>query len=87
MTNCGAEASTVTSTVGGSITVGDSWSVGGSVGFNLGALRLAAGGNWSQSQSLEASQSIEIPIHAGQMVRLCTVSPVVPAIDSALRVL
>lgn len=68
--------STVTSTVGGSVTIGDAWSVSDSesLGFSIFGLEVTGGASssWSESRSIAVSQSISIQIQPGQKVwRIC----------------
>jgi hypothetical protein len=78
VSNCQTGGDTnVTSTIGGSIMLGDSWIVGGGggVGLSLGPFRLvginvqgSATGQWAPSQSFTESQSVTIQIPPGQKV-------------------
>ena len=69
MSNCQTGTnSSVSDTVGGSVTIGEAWSVDGSVGLNLGFLSIGGGGSWSHSSSITYDQSITIEVGPGQMV-------------------
>ena len=59
----------MTSTIGGTTTLGETWSVGASLGFALGKLQIGGSVDWSRSISLEWMQQLEIDIPPGQMVR------------------
>jgi hypothetical protein len=67
--NCGPGSTTsTTSKIGGSITIGETWSVGGNVGLNLGVLQIAASGGYSKAEMKTYSQEITIEVMPGQMV-------------------
>jgi hypothetical protein len=69
VTNCqsGANAD-VTDTSEGSITIGETWSLGFSIGINFGVLSIGTSGEWTQTKSIEYNQGISIVVHPGQMV-------------------
>ena len=47
---------------------GGTWSVDGSVGLSLGPLDIEGGGGWSESTSIEHSQSISLSVNYGEKV-------------------
>jgi len=65
--NCDGRDTNVTDTSSGSITVGDTWSAGATVGLDFGPLKIEATGGWSQTKSTEWGQSIAITVEPGQM--------------------
>jgi hypothetical protein len=70
VTNCQTAANAdVTDTLGGTIVIEESWSVGTSVGLNFGTLNVGASAGWSQTKQIQYDQHISIVIHPGQMVR------------------
>jgi hypothetical protein len=69
VTNCQAGANAdVTDASGGSITIGESWSVGFNIGLDFGVLKIDTSGQWTQTKSIEYDQTITIVVHPGQMV-------------------
>ena len=71
VSNCmPGSSSDATNAIGGSITLEDSWSVGTSIGWNLGGLQVDAFGGWSRSEAKSFSQTVTITIKPGEMVRL-----------------
>ena len=66
--NCDGRDTNVTDTSSGSITVGETWSAGATVGLDFGPLKIEATGGWSQTKSTEWGQSIAITVEPGQMV-------------------
>jgi len=66
VTNCQAGAnSDITDTIGGSITIGETWSVDPSIGFDLGPLKITIKGGWSHTKSISYDQRIGITVHPG----------------------
>ena len=71
MTNCEQDTNTSIKTkCGGSITIGETWSTGYTVGFDWGELSLGGSYSWSWSKSITWSQEIEIEVLPGQMICL-----------------
>jgi len=69
VTNCQTGASAnVTDTSGGSIMIGETWSLGFSIGLNFGVLSIGTNGKWTQTKSIEYDQQIMIIVQPGQMV-------------------
>ena len=69
ITNCQDGAnSDITDTIGGSETIGETWSADASIGLNFGPLKIQAGGNWSHSNSITYDQKIGITVHPGYKV-------------------
>ena len=66
--NCGGDNSTITNQIGGSITVGETWSAGAMIGFDVDGLKMEVGGGWSHSQSAQYQQLITSEIQAGKKV-------------------
>lgn len=56
------------STITGSITITNSWSVGTNVGLDFGALHIGGSFSWTHSQDISYSQSIQVTVVPGQMV-------------------
>jgi hypothetical protein len=69
ITNCqpGANAD-VTDAIGGSITITETWSLGATVGFNMGVLQFSANPSLSRATAIQYSQTISIVVHPNQMV-------------------
>jgi len=66
VTNCQAGAnSDISDTIGGSITLSETWSVGVSIGLDLGPLNLSVNGGWSHGRSITYDQKIGIVVHPG----------------------
>jgi len=59
--------SSITSTIQGSITIGDTWSEEADIGLQFSSLQLIDKSTWSQTKSVQWSQSITITIQPGQM--------------------
>jgi hypothetical protein len=71
VTNCDGANTSVQSQTTGSISLTDTWSIGGNIGIafeNL--LHLGVVGEWSSSKTTTFSQSITITVDPGQQVRL-----------------
>jgi hypothetical protein len=66
--NCDGDNSTVTNQIGGSVTVGETWSAGGTIGFDIGVLKMEANAGWSHTQSVQYQQMITNEIQAGKKV-------------------
>ena len=69
ITNCAGDGvSSIKSTIGGQITIGEAWSFGANIGFSLMGLSIGGGPTFSQSKSISWSQDIEIEVKPGEMV-------------------
>ena len=68
LSNCQGNGSAISESVSGSFTFGSSWSVDESIGLALGPLNIGGGGGWSESSSIEQSQSITVSVNYGQKV-------------------
>jgi hypothetical protein len=67
--NCDPNSNaTITSAIGGSVQITDTWSVTTSLGVSFKGLSLSVQGSYSSSKALTYSQTITIPIPPGQMV-------------------
>ena len=67
--NCDAgNDSNVTDTIGGTITIAETWSTGASIGLDLGPLKIQGNGGWSHSISQEFDQAIAIGVGPGKQV-------------------
>ncbi|GLB43278.1 hypothetical protein LshimejAT787_1301790 [Lyophyllum shimeji] len=69
VTNCNGGSTSIKSTIGGSLTVGSSWSIGSTIGAELGVLKLESQYTYGQQQSVQLSQTLEIEIEPGKQVR------------------
>ena len=65
--NCGLSNTSVTSTVGGSFTLGSSWSVSAAVGINFGTFQLGGSFDYSEQISIQISQTFQIEVLPGQI--------------------
>ena len=69
VTNCAGDGvSSIKSTIGGQITIGETWSFDASVGFSFMGLNIQGSPSFSRSKSISWSQSVEIEVKPGQMV-------------------
>lgn len=66
--NCQGNGSVISETVTKTMSFGGTWSVDGSVGLSLGPLDIEGGGGWSESTSIEHSQSISLSVNYGEKV-------------------
>jgi hypothetical protein len=66
--NCEGGTSPIDETIGGTVSVQDTWSITGDIGFELGRLKIGAGIGWSESSGITTSESLTIHVEAGQQV-------------------
>ena len=66
--NCQGGNTTITSMVGGTLTIQDMWSVGGTANLNLGIFQVGVNASGSQTNSISWSQTISIDVQPGQKV-------------------
>lgn len=73
ISNCqGGANSDITDTIGGSMTIGETWSAGASIGLDFGPLKINASSSWSHSNSISYDQKIGITVKPGYKV--CTIA-------------
>jgi hypothetical protein len=69
VTNCAGDGvSSIKSTTGGEITIGETWSFDSTIGFSFMGLSIEGGPSFSRSKSISWSQNVEIEVKPGQMV-------------------
>jgi hypothetical protein len=68
--NCEANSlGPIQNTIQGAITLVDTWSVTDTIGLDVGDLRLGTSYNWNKTEQTKWSQSVQISVNPGQMVR------------------
>lgn len=75
VSNCNGGNTSVKTVIGGSITIGSSWSIGATVGVDVGVVKLETQSTYGQQKSIQLSQTLEIEVEPGkQGAMIATVS-------------
>jgi hypothetical protein len=68
LSNCGGVTGPLTNTFEQSVAVGNTWSVGADLGIDFGPLKIGGNYDWSTTETVTISQTIEFQVQPGEMV-------------------
>jgi len=67
LSNCGGVTGPLTNTFEQSVAVGNTWSVGADLGIDFGPLKIGGNYDWSTTETVTISQTIEFQVQPGEM--------------------